>query len=191
MQVFELKGELRSDVGKKATKALRVNEKVPCVLYGGGENVHFSVTVRDLQKLIYTPRVYLVKLLLDGEVHDAVMRDIQFHPVSDKVLHIDFFRTFEDQPVVIEVPVKTEGFAAGVQAGGKLNVTMRKLKVKAFPKDMPDELVFNVEHLGVGKSIKVKDASFENVEIMNAKSVVIAQVKLTRAARAAQQQQEK
>ena len=191
MQVFELKGEIRTDVGKKATKALRVNEKVPCVLYGGGENVHFAVTESNLRKLIYTQHVYLVKLHLDGQVHDAVMREIQFHPVSDKVLHIDFYRTFEDKPVVLEVPVKTVGFAEGVQAGGKLILTTRKLKVKALPKDIPDELTFNVEKLSVGKSIKVKDASFENIEIVNAKSAVIIQVKLTRAARAAQQQQEK
>ncbi|MDR1273738.1 MAG: 50S ribosomal protein L25/general stress protein Ctc [Odoribacteraceae bacterium] len=192
MQVFELTGELRGDVGKKSTKALRVNEKVPCVLYGGGENVHFSLTERDLRKLIYTPHVYLVKLRLGEKVYDAVMRELQFHPVTDKVLHIDFYQTFEDKPVVLEIPVKTEGFAEGVQAGGKLNLTTRKLKVKALPKDMPDELVFNVEKLGIGKAIKVKDVSYENVEIMNAKSVVIAQVKLTRAARAAaQQQQEK
>jgi large subunit ribosomal protein L25 len=192
MQFFELKGEIRENVGKKATKALRVSEKVPCVLYGGGENVHFSATERDLRKLIYTPNVYLVKLNLDGTVHDAVMRDIQFHPVTDKALHIDFYRTFEDKPVVLEVPVRTEGFAEGVQAGGKLSLTTRKLKIKALPGQMPDELVFNVETLGIGKSIKVKDVSYENLEIMNAKSVVIAQVKLTRAARAAaQQQQEK
>jgi large subunit ribosomal protein L25 len=193
MQVFELKGEIRQEVGKKATKALRVNEKVPCVMYGGGgDNVHFSATERDLRKLLYTPHVYLIKLHLGETVYDAVMRDIQFHPVTDKPLHIDFYQTFEDKPVVLEVPVKTEGFAEGVQAGGKLNMTTRKLKVKALPKDIPDELVFNVEKLGVGKSIKVKDVSYENLEIMNAKSVVIVQVKLTRAARAAaQQQQEK
>lgn len=190
MQVFDLKGELRADLGKKATKALRVNEKVPCVLYGGGENVHFSVTEADLRKLLYTPHVYLVKLNLDGKVYDAVMRDIQFHPVTDKALHIDFYQTFEDKQVVLEVPVRTEGFAIGVQAGGKLNLTSRKLKVKAFPKDMPDELLVNVEKLGVGKAVKVKDLSFENIEIVNAKSVVVAQVKLTRAARAAQQQQQ-
>jgi large subunit ribosomal protein L25 len=190
MKVYELKGELREDLGKKATKALRVADKVPCVLYGGGENVHFSVTQRDLKNLIYTPSVYLVKLLLGDKVYDAVMRDIQFHPVTDKVLHIDFYQTFEDKLVILEVPVKTEGFAEGVQAGGKLSVTTRKLKVRALPKDMPDELLFDVTKLGLGKSIKVMDADFQGIEIMNAKSVVVAQVKLTRAARAAQQQQQ-
>ena len=186
MQVFELNGEVRSDLGKKATKALRTEEKVPCVLYGGGSNVHFSVFERDLRKLLYTPEVYLVKLVLSGKQFDAVMREIQFHPVSDKVLHIDFYQTAEDKAVIMEIPVKTEGFAEGVQAGGKLVLVRRKLKVRALPKDMPAELVLNVEKLGVGKSIKVKDLDLPNVEIANAKSVVVAQVKLTRAARAAQ-----
>lgn len=188
MQVFNLSGEARQGVGKKSTKALRVEEKVPCVLYGGEQNVHFSAADRDLRKLLYTPHVYLVKLNIDGKEYDAVMRDIQFHPVTDKALHIDFYQIDSDKQVVMEVPVRTEGFAIGVQAGGKLNLTTRKLKVKAFPKDMPDELTVNVEHLGLGKAVKVQDLTFENIEIVNAKSVVVAQVKLTRAARAAAQQ---
>lgn len=187
MQVFDLKGEIRNDLGKKATKAVRNEEKVPCVLYGGGSNVHFAVKERDLKKLLYTPNVYLVSLDLGGEVYSAVMREIQFHPVTDKVLHIDFYQTAEDKPVVIEIPVKTTGHAAGVQAGGKLALITRKLKVKALPKDMPDEIVVDVTSLGVGKSIKVQDVHMEGVELMNAKSVVVAQVKLTRAARAAAQ----
>ncbi|MCB6973314.1 MULTISPECIES: 50S ribosomal protein L25/general stress protein Ctc [Butyricimonas] len=189
MQVFELKGEVRNDLGKKATKAVRNEEKVPCVLYGGEANVHFAVRDRDLKKLLYTPNVYLVKLVLEGKTYDAVMRDIQFHPVTDKVLHIDFYQTFEDKPVVIEVPVKTTGHAAGVQAGGKLVLITRKLKVKALPKDMPDEITLDVTSLGVGKSIKVQDINIEGIDIVNAKSVVVAQVKLTRAARAAQNAQ--
>ena len=186
MEVFELKGEVRSDLGKKATKALRVAGKVPCVLYGGEANVHFAVSERDLRKLLYTPTVYLVKLVLDGKPYDAVMREIQFHPVSDRVLHIDFYETAEDKPVVMDIPVKTKGFAVGVQAGGKLVLVSRKLKVRALPKDMPAELVINVEKLGVGKSIQVKDLDLEGVDVVTAKNVVIAQVKLTRAARAAQ-----
>lgn len=189
MQVFDLKGEVRKDVGKKSTKALRNEEKVPCVLYGGESNVHFAVVDKDLKKLLYTPSVYLVNLTLGGKSYSAVMRDIQFHPVSDKVLHIDFYQTVEDKPVVIEVPVKTTGHAAGVQAGGKLALISRKLKVKALPKNMPDEIVIDVTSLGVGKAIKVQDIHIEGVELMNAKSVVVAQVKLTRAARAAQSAQ--
>ena len=189
MQVFDLKGEVRNDLGKKATKAVRYAEKVPCVLYGGEANVHFAVLDKDLKKLLYTPNVYLVNLDLDGKSYGAVMRDIQFHPVTDKVLHIDFYQTSEDKPVVMDVPVRVTGHAAGVQAGRKLAIITRKLKVKALPKDMPDEVVVDVTSLGVGKAIKVQDIHVEGVELMNAKSVVVAQVKLTRAARAAQSAQ--
>lgn len=186
MQVFELKGELRTDLGKKATKATRVEGKVPCVLYGGGENVHFSVIEKDLTKLLYTPIVYTVKLDVNGKTYDAVMREIQFHPVSDRVLHMDFYQISSEKPVIMEVPVKLKGFAEGVQAGGKLVQVVRKLKVKALPENLPGELVLDVTSLGLGKSIKVKELSFENVEVVNAKEVVVAQVKMTRAAKAAE-----
>ena len=185
MQVFELQGELRTDLGKKATNLLRAEGKVPCVLYGGKENVHFSVVEKDLQKLLYTPVVYIVKVNVAGQSYEAVMREIQFHPVSDRVLHMDFYQISEDKPVIMEVPVKLQGFAEGVQAGGKLSLVVRKLKVKAIPANLPGEIVLDVTNLGLGKSIKVKDLSFENFEIVNAKEVVVAQIKLTRAARAA------
>lgn len=188
MQVFELKGEVRNDLGKKATNALRAEGKVPCVLYGGKENLHFAVLEKDLQKLLYTPIVYIVKVVAGGKEYEAIMREIQFHPVSDRVLHIDFYQISEDKPVVMEVPVKLQGFAEGVQAGGKLSLVVRKLKVKALPANLPGEIVLDVTNLGLGKSIKVKELSFENFEIVNAKEVVVAQVKLTRAARAAAQE---
>ena len=173
MQVFELQGELRTDLGKKATNLLRAEGKVPCVLYGGKENVHFSVVEKDLQKLLYTPVVYIVKVNVAGQSYEAVMREIQFHPVSDRVLHMDFYQISEDKPVVME---------------GKLSLVVRKLKVKAIPANLPGEIVLDVTNLGLGKSIKVKDLSFENFEIVNAKEVVVAQIKLTRAARAAAQE---
>lgn len=187
MKTFELKGELRNDLGKKASKSLRTEERVPCVIYGGTENIHFSVIAKDLSKLLYTPEVYIVKVNLGSKACNVVLREIQLHPVTDKVLHVDFYQIFEDKAVVMEVPVKTEGFAEGVKAGGKLALVTRKLKVKALPKHLPGELVLNVETLGLGKSVKVKDLSFENFEIVNAKEVVVVQIKLTRAARAAQQ----
>lgn len=185
MKTYKLSGELRSDFGKRSSKDARSAEKVPCVLYGGAENVHFTVSEKELAKLIYTPEVFLIKITIGSKVYNAVMRDIQFHPVSDKVLHIDFFETSENKPVVVEVPVKTVGFAEGVKAGGKLSLVMRKLKVKALPKDMPSELSINIESLGLGKSIKVKDVALDNIEIVNSKDVVVIQIKLTRAARAA------
>ena len=191
MQVFELKGELRNDLGKKATKVLRVEKRIPCVLYGGKENVHFSVVEKDLSKLLYTPNVYIVHFDIAGNIYNAVLREVQFHPVTDRVLHIDFYQIFEDKPVVMEVPVKLKGFAEGVQAGGKLVLIMRKLKVKTVPANMPGELELDVTSLGLGKSIKVKDLDFQDFEIVNAKDVVIAQVKLTRAARGAMEADKK
>ena len=183
MQVFELKGELRTDLGKKATKVLREEKKVPCVLYGGKENIHFSVVEKDLSKLVYTPFVYIVKIMIDGNAYEAVMREIQFHPVTDRILHIDFYHIFAEKPVIIEVPVKLKGFAEGVQAGGKLVQVIRKLKVKALPANLPGEVELDVSSLGLGKSIKVKELSFDNFEVVNAKEVVIAQVKVTRASK--------
>ena len=183
MQVFELKGELRTDLGKKATKVLREEKKVPCVLYGGKENIHFSVVEKDLSKLVYTPFVYIVKIMIDGNAYEAVMREIQFHPVTDRILHIDFYHIFAEKPVIIEGPVKLKGFAEGVQAGGKLVQVIRKLKVKALPANLPGEVELDVTSLGLGKSIKVKELSFDNFEVVNAKEVVIAQVKVTRASK--------
>lgn len=186
MQVFELKGEVRNDVGKKASKALRTEKKVPCVLYGGEGNIHFAVVEKDLMKLLYTPVVYIVKLDLDGKSYNAVMREIQFHPVTDRVLHIDFYQIFEGKPVTMEVPVKLQGFAEGVQAGGKLVQVVRKLKVKAVPANLPGEITLDVTNLGLGKSIKVKNLSFDEFEVVNAREVVVAQVKMTRAAKSAE-----
>ena len=194
MKSIEVKGTARtiaerSSEQARALKAIRKNNGVPCVLYGAGENVHFTVPAEGLRNLVYTPHIYVVDLVIDGKKVNAILKDIQFHPVTDKVLHIDFYQTSEDKPVVMDVPVRVTGHAAGVQAGGKLAIITRKLKVKALPKDMPDEVVVDVTSLGVGKAIKVQDIHVEGVELMNAKSVVVAQVKLTRAARAAQSAQ--
>ncbi len=186
MEAFELKGELRKEVGKKAAKALRKEETVPCVIYGNGEeNVNFYVAESDLRDLIYTPKVYIVNVKIGRKSYQTVMREIQFHPVSDKVLHIDFYRILKDKPVVIEVPVKLEGFAAGVKVGGKLVQVMRKLKVRALPADLPDEINIDVTSLELGKSIKVKELHFDKYEIVNSKEVVVANVRVTRDAKAA------
>ena len=185
MKTFELKGTVRTDLGKKATKAERVSENVPCVLYGGAENTHFTTTVSDIRKMIYSPEVFVVNLDIDGKTTKAIMKALQFHPVTDKVLHIDFLQVSEDKPVVVELPVKLEGLAEGVKAGGKLALEMRKLKVKGLYPQIPENIVIDVTALGLGKSIQVAKVSVENLEILNAKNAVVAQVKLTRAARGA------
>lgn len=185
MQVYELKGELRSEFGKKANKAVRKLELVPCELYGGEDNMHFTVSEKAINKAINTPNTYIFKLNVAGKEVEAVIREVQFHPVSDRVLHADFFLVQEGKAVTVEVPVRLDGFAKGVQEGGKLSIIIRRLKVKGLSTDLPDVLPIVVTDLGLGQSVKVKDLSHPGVEILNAKSAVVCQVKLTRAARAA------
>ena len=185
MKTFELKGAVRTDLGKKASKAERVSENVPCVLYGGKENTHFTATVSDIRKLVYSPEVFVVNLDIDGAKCKAIMKALQFHPVSDKVLHLDFLQLDEKKPVIVELPVKLEGLAEGVKAGGKLSLEMRKLKVKGLYTQIPENIVIDVTALGLGKSIQVAKVSVDKLEILNAKNAVVAQVKLTRAARGA------
>jgi large subunit ribosomal protein L25 len=152
MKTFELKGSVRADLGKKASKAERVSENVPCVLYGGANNVHFTATASDLRKLIYSPDVFVEQLDIDRQKCNSIMKALQFHPVTDKVLHIDFLQVTEDKPVVVEIPVKLEGLAEGVKAGGKLALEMRKLKVKGLYNQIPERIVIDVTSLGLGKS---------------------------------------
>ena len=167
-------------------KAIRKNNGVPCVLYGGKEIVHFTVPAEGLRNLVYTPHIYVVDLDIDGKKVNAIMKDIQFHPVKDNILHVDFYEIDEAKPIVMEIPVQLQGLAEGVKAGGKLALQIRKLKVKALYNLIPEKLIVNVSHLGLGKTIKVGELNFENLELLNAKEAVVCAVKLTRAARGAQ-----
>ena len=185
MKNFELTGSKREGTGKKAAKAFRKEGLVPCVLYGGEEVSHFTVTKEGIRKLIYTPNVYLVDLTVEGKTCKAILKDSQYHPVTDELLHADFLQIFEDKPVIMEVPVVLEGLAEGVKAGGKLSLEMRKLKVKALYNNLPDKLHINIENLGLGKTVQVGELSFDNLELLNSKDNVVAAVKLTRAARGA------
>lgn len=145
-----------------------------------------AVKEEDVRKLIYTPDIFEIDMTLNGENRKAVMKDLQFQPVKDTVLHIDFLEVGPEKPIIMEVPVKIEGHAEGVKAGGKLQLSMRKLKVKAIYDQIPERLVINVDNLGLGKSIQVGDLHFEGLELMNAKNAVVCAVQLTRAARGAQ-----
>ena len=185
MKTFELKGTQRTDLGKKASKAYRKEGLVPCVLYGGEEVIHFTVTTDGIRKLVYTPEVYITSLELGRKKHLAVMKELQFHPVSEQLLHVDFLQVTDKKPVVIDIPVVLEGLAEGVKTGGKLSLEMRKLKVKGLHKDLPEKLVINIDNLGLGKTIQVGQLSFPNLELLNAKDNVVCAVKLTRAARGA------
>lgn len=193
MKSIDITGSLRTETGKKTTHALRKNSQVPCVLYGMKKDENglpvatpFTVTVEGLRKLVYTPHIYVVNLNIDGQVYNAIMKDIQFHPVTDAILHVDFYQINEENPIVMEVPVQLDGLAEGVRAGGKLVLQIRKLKVKALYNNMPERVVINVTNLGLGKTIKVGELHYDNMEILNAKEAVVCAVKLTRAARGAQ-----
>ena len=210
MKVFQLVAEPRTDLGKKATKALRVENKIPAVLNGGelvdlpyagtlktGEKVveiangkglittDLVVSLDSIRKLVYTPDIFAIELTVNGEKKMAVLKDIQFHPVKDSILHIDFLEVNDKKPVTIEVPVKLEGHAEGVKAGGKLTLSMKKIKVKAVYTNIPERVVINVDNLGLGKSLQIGELNFEGLELMNAKNAVVCAVQLTRAARGA------
>ena len=185
MKTFELAGEVRSEVGKKATKAVRSAEAIPCVLYGGKENVHFTVTESAVRKLVYSPDVFVVNLTVGGVTTTSIMKELQFHPVTDKILHLDFLEISETKPVVVEVPVQLLGLAEGVKAGGKLSLETRKLKVKGLYKNIPEKIDVDVTNVGLGKTVQVGKLQVKDLEILNNKNAVVAQVKLTRAARGA------
>ena len=187
MKTYELKGEVREDFGKKAARSYRSEGLIPCVVYGGSneKNLNFVVKKSDVRNLIYTPEVYLINLVLDGKSVMAILKEIQFHPVKDNILHIDFLHVFPNVPLVIELPVRLEGLAAGVKSGGKLSLDLRKLKVKALAEKLPQELVVNVEDLELGKSIQVGELNFEGLELLTPKNAVVCRVQLTRAARGA------
>ena len=185
MKTIEIKGYKREGLGKKDAKKLRINEQVPAVLYGGDEPVHFFASAKEFTKLLHTPNVYIVDLNIDGTVHQAMVQDAQFHPVSDETVHVDFLKIHDDKPVKIEIPLKVEGFAKGIRKGGKLKVNLRRLKVKALPKHLPDTININVDDLDLGQSFKVSELEQENLEFLNAKSIPVVTIMITRAARAA------
>ena len=185
MKTFQIKGTARLAVGKKSNKALRVQDLVPCVIYGGEKVVHFQAHENEFRKLIYTPKVYQTEIDVDGVIYNAFMQALQFHPVTDKLLHIDFLEIRENVPVKIQIPVRLDGYAKGIQQGGRLKSNLRTLKAKGFPKDFPDEIVIDVTELNLSESIRVSEVNVPGIEILNAKSVPVATVVVTRAARAA------
>lgn len=182
MKTVELKGSLREAVGKASSKNLRKEGQVPCVLYGNGENVHFHTHENSFKELVFTPNAYLVNIEVEGKTYQAVLRDIQFHPVNDKILHVDFFQVDEKEPVWIKLPVVLEGSSVGVIAGGRLVQKMRKIKVKALPNELPDEIKVDITKLAIGKSIKIKDLDTDGLEFMEPANAVVVLVKMARAA---------
>ena len=192
MKEINVKGTARAAFGKKAAREIRKANAVPCNLYGEAKDENgapvalpFTVTNDELRNLIYSPDIYAVNLNIDGKECKAILKEIQFHPVKDNVLHVDFYEITDTKPIVMEVPIKLSGLAEGVKAGGRLAASVRKLKVKAVYTNIPERLNIDVTSLGLGKTIKVGELHFEGLELVTSKEVVVCQVKMTRGARSA------
>lgn len=185
MKSLKITSQKREGLGKKDAKKLREQGLVPGVLYGKDEVTHLAVSFSDLRPFVYTPNVFLIDLEIDGEVHKAMIQDIQWHPVEEHILHIDFLKIEADKPVKIGVPVELVGTAKGIKAGGKLKMNMRKLRVKALAENLPDTIKVDITKLGIGDSIKVSELQRENLEFLDNKSNLIVAVISTRVAKSA------
>lgn len=191
MKEINVTGQKRTALGKKASKELRKEGLVPCNLYGEATQdgkpvaMAFAVPMSELRKVVYTPHIYMINLVIDGESHTAIMKELQFHPVTDALLHVDFLEVNENKPVTIGIPVKLVGLAQGVRDGGKMNLSIRKIDVTAPYTIIPEHLDIDVTSLKIGKSIKVGDLCFEGLEIATSKEVIVCSVKMTRAAMSA------
>ena len=192
MKEINVTGQKRTDLGKKASKLLRKEGLVPCSLYGEQEDengkpvaMSFAVPMTELRKVVYTPHIYVINLIIDGESHTAVMKELQFHPVTDALLHVDFYEVNDQKPLTIGIPVKLVGLAQGVRDGGRMNLSIRKINVTAPYQQIPEHLDVDVTALKIGKSIKVGELSFEGLEIATPKEVIVCSIKMTRAAQQA------
>ncbi len=185
MKSLKIEGQKREGLGKKEAKKLRAEGLIPGVLYGNDEVVHLALSFSDLRSFVYTPDVYLIDLSVDGTVYKALIQDIQWHPVEEEILHIDFLKVEADLPVKIGVPVELTGTAKGIKAGGKIKFNMRKLRVKALAENLPDTIKIDITKLGIGDSIKVETLKRDNLEFLDNKSNLIVAVISTRVAKSA------
>ncbi|MDD5826142.1 MAG: 50S ribosomal protein L25/general stress protein Ctc [Prevotellaceae bacterium] len=192
MKEINVTGQKRTDLGKKASKLARKEGLIPCNIYGEKKDengapvaMSFVCPMSELRKVVYTPHIYVVNLNIDGEEHKAVMKELQFHPVTDALLHVDFYEVNEEKPITIGIPVKLNGLAQGVRDGGRINLSIRKINVTAPYKAIPEHLDIDVTNLQLGKSIKVGELSFEGLTLATPAEVVVCSVKATRASRSA------
>jgi len=176
MKIIEIIGETREERGKKYAKRLRRRGMVPCILYGGKEQTHFSSDSRSFKNLIFTPNFHGVKLTVGDQKFDAVLKEVQYHPVTDEILHIDFMQLFDDKPVAVRIPVKLTGQSPGVGEGGQLIQKTRKLVVKALPAKFPDSIEVKLDDLIIGSSVQVSDLEMEGLEFLDPQNVVIVRV---------------
>ena len=186
MKEVEVKGQKRADLGKKAAKALRKQNLIPCNLYGEAKNadgapeaLSIACPMSELRKIVYTPHIYVIKLVIDGEEHTAILKELQFHPVTDALLHVDFYEVNDQKPITIGIPVKLNGLAQGVRDGGRMNLSIRKINVTAKYQDIPEHLDIDVTNLAIGKSIKVGELNYEGLEMATSKNVVVCSINAT------------
>lgn len=181
MKSFAINGSARASIGKTNSKELRLAGLVPCVLYGGEKQLHFSLSSVDLDKVIYTPSVYIIELNIEGATYRAIVKDIQFHPVTDNTLHVDFLELIEDKKVMVNIPFKTNGVPLGVRNGGKLRINKRALTISAFPKDLPDSIELNIETMRIGHSVRIKDIEGD-FEFLHPENQIVVAVNMARGA---------
>ncbi|MFT5511615.1 MAG: large subunit ribosomal protein L25 [Bacteroidia bacterium] len=182
MKTIAIKGDLREGLGKSATKAVRANGQVPCVLYGQDENVHFTVYESDFRTLVYTPNTYVVRLDIGGNQVIAKLQDIQFHPTSEAIIHADFYALDLSKPVDLKLPIRVVGNSPGVRGGGKLQIKIRKLAVTGLIQDFPDDVEVSIEGLEIGKSVRVRDLSVPKIQLRDTLENTVVSVVVTRAA---------
>lgn len=182
MKTLEIKGSIRKELGKKDSKKLRKDGNVPCVIYEKEGNVHFYTHENNFKNLIYTPDAHIVNLDLDGKPYKAVLQDVQFHPVSDRIIHVDFIEIYDDKPITISLPILITGDSVGVKAGGKLRIKKRHLKVRGFATDIPENLVIDITNVKIHHSVKVGDLSYENIELVEPKITTVLSVASSRVA---------
>ena len=192
MKEIEVTGKKRSTIGKKSSKNLRKEGFIPCNLYGEAKDENgapkalaFTCPMNELLKIVYTPHIYVINLIIDGESHTAILKELQFHPVTDALLHVDFYEVNDQKPITIGIPVKLTGLAQGIRDGGRMNLSIRKINVTAKYQDIPEHLDIDVTDLKIGKSIKVGDLHFEGLEMATSKEVVVCSIKATRKSNAA------
>lgn len=191
MEVLSINGTSRATTGKKANKALRREGSVPCVIYGGKEVVHFSSKAKSFKELIYTADFKLAEIAVDGKTYKCTLKDMQFHPVTDEVIHLDFVELVDKQKVTLEVPLRFTGSAPGVKIGGKLMILLRRVKIKVAPENMVDHLNVSIEELDLGSSVRIRDIEVpEGVEILNAPALPVGSVEVPRALRSAEAEEE-
>jgi large subunit ribosomal protein L25 len=180
MKTIEINGAKRTNISKQEVKSLRGSEMVPCVLYGGEEQVHFSTDLSSFKGLVYTPDAHMVKLSVDGKEFQCVIQDVQYHPVTDIIIHADFLQVFDNKPVTMSIPVKITGTSEGVKMGGKLVTKYRRLKVKALPANLPDSISVDISPMKIGDSIRVRDLNLSEVTLLESPANVVVSVNMTR-----------